>query len=111
MPYIQTKTAQKPCPLARYIPIQLIQLRKKKKTLSCIDSYLILFFLQKDGDVKEKPFYDSSEESEAEWEEDWDEQIQSLAWCFQANSPYSACPNMAKGLLVDSKEVWTFLAQ
>ncbi|KAJ7370622.1 hypothetical protein OS493_031037 [Desmophyllum pertusum] len=65
----------------------------------------------KDGDFKQKPFPDSSEESEIEWEEGWGDQIQSLAWCFQANGPYSACPNMAKGQLIDSKEVRTFLAQ
>ncbi|KAL9961724.1 hypothetical protein ACROYT_G030725 [Oculina patagonica] len=66
---------------------------------------------KEDGDLKEKPFHVSSEDSEAEWEEGWDDQIQSLAWCFQANSLYSACPNMARGQLVDSKEVRTLLAQ
>lgn len=60
--------------------------------------------------MKEKPFHDSSEDNEVEWEEGWDEQIDSLAWCFKVNSPYSACPNMARGQLIDSKEVRTFLA-
>ncbi|KAJ7370623.1 hypothetical protein OS493_031038 [Desmophyllum pertusum] len=38
---------------------------------------------RKDGDFNTKPFPDSSEESEIEWEEGWGDQIQSLAWCFK----------------------------
>lgn len=60
--------------------------------------------------MKEEPFPDPREDNEGEWEDEWEEQIQSLAWCFQANGPYSACPNMAKGRLIDSKEVRSFLA-
>ena len=70
----------------------------------------LFFFLQEDGDLKVEPYPDRSDEQEVEWEDGWEDQIQSLAGCFRANGPYSACPNMAKGRLIDSKEVWSFLA-
>lgn len=50
-------------------------------------------------------------EDEIEWENCWEEQIEDLAWCYRTNSPYSACPNMAAGQLIDSSEVRTYLSE
>lgn len=60
----------------------------------------------------EEPLPDPTDEiTEAKWEEDWDEQLKELAQCYEANSPYSTCPNMARGQLIKSKDVRGILAQ
>ena len=62
-------------------------------------------------DSNEKPLPDLSDQiTEIEWEEEWDEQLKTLVQCYEANSPYSACPNMARGQLIEAKDVIEILA-
>lgn len=51
----------------------------------------------------------SDEVAEAEWEEEWITESKKLTQCYKENSPYSACPNMARGKLIDSEDVRGFL--
>lgn len=39
----------------------------------------------------------SEEVAEAEWEEGWIMESETLTQCYKENSPYSACPNMGRG--------------
>lgn len=69
-------------------------------------------FLQVNDGSNEEPLPDPTDEiTEAKWEADWDEQLKELAQCYEANSPYSTCPNMARGQLIKSKDVRGILAQ
>lgn len=64
-------------------------------------------FEAENGDLAKMLDPQTNYEDEIEWENCWEEQIEDLAWCYRTNSPYSACPNMAAGQLIDSSEVRT----
>lgn len=53
----------------------------------------------------------SAKIAEAEWEEEWIMESETLTQCYKENSPYSTCPNMARGKLIDSEDVREFLFQ
>ena len=53
----------------------------------------------------------SSEITKVEREEDWDKELETLRQCYEQNSPYSACPSMATGDIIDARDVRKILEQ
>lgn len=67
--------------------------------------HIFLFFQVNDDSIENRLLDPSGEITEVEWEEDWNKELETLTQCYEQSSPYSACPSMARGDIIDAMDV------